>query len=442
MPPKRVDATNAARAVPARASSSRPALGAGIAAKQGASVPAAVEAPMPLAAVPPPVPAPAAPRADAHVRVAVRVRPLNPMETSAGAACCVGVVGNTVTLVDPVSLEMTAGRGISLASLAAAAVSGGDPVSGGIPPSLAYSIPKRVFAYDHVFARAGQDRVYSDVGHRTLDHAWDGYNASVLAYGQTGSGKSYTMMGSSGVLDPGAVGNDIGLIPRICNALFERIAASEEHEAGSMARWAARRKDKLLRTAKKIARGGRTGDSIHDMVPRSLNASFDVAGGRRSLDDDEDDEDEDEEDEDDGAGGGRERTPSGTHTKYTVSVSYLEIYCERVRDLFGLEEAAAAVAAEGSDGQGGRGKAQRRKSGSSTTFSVGSAATDSRTRTTALSSGAAARGGSGATSVAAGPDPGHLRVREQPGKGAYVEGLREVPVTSYAEVEKLLVAGR
>jgi hypothetical protein len=42
-----------------------------------------------------------------------------------------------------------------------------------------------------------------------------GYNACILAYGQTGSGKSYTMMGTS---------SQPGIIPRLSNTLFQRIA--------------------------------------------------------------------------------------------------------------------------------------------------------------------------------------------------------------------------
>ncbi|KAJ2783045.1 hypothetical protein GGI15_002730, partial [Coemansia interrupta] len=55
-----------------------------------------------------------------------------------------------------------------------------------------------------------------------LQHAFSGYHCCVFAYGQTGSGKSHTMMGTA---------DDPGLIPRICQGLFARIAempASEE----------------------------------------------------------------------------------------------------------------------------------------------------------------------------------------------------------------------
>merc|ERR1719340_508826 len=57
-------------------------------------------------------------------------------------------------------------------------------------------------------------KVFTSVGEDILDNAFKGYNACIFAYGQTGSGKSYTMMGSQG---------QAGIIPRLCNNLFERI---------------------------------------------------------------------------------------------------------------------------------------------------------------------------------------------------------------------------
>ena len=61
---------------------------------------------------------------------------------------------------------------------------------------------------------AHQEDVYSSFGEEFLDHNFDGYHTCIFAYGQTGSGKSYTMMGSP---------EQPGLIPRTCEALFDRI---------------------------------------------------------------------------------------------------------------------------------------------------------------------------------------------------------------------------
>lgn len=61
---------------------------------------------------------------------------------------------------------------------------------------------------------AGQDNLFVDLGKPLLDNAFQGYNNCIFAYGQTGSGKSYSMMG---------YGEEAGIIPKICQNMFERI---------------------------------------------------------------------------------------------------------------------------------------------------------------------------------------------------------------------------
>uniref|UniRef100_A0A4W6G4H3 Kinesin family member 13B n=1 Tax=Lates calcarifer TaxID=8187 RepID=A0A4W6G4H3_LATCA len=89
---------------------------------------------------------------------------------------------------------------------------------------------KTVFAYDYCFWSmdetdkekfAGQEVVFQCLGESLLCNAFQGYNACIFAYGQTGSGKSYTMMGS---------GDQPGLIPRLCSALFERTQKEQREE--------------------------------------------------------------------------------------------------------------------------------------------------------------------------------------------------------------------
>ena len=93
----------------------------------------------------------------------------------------------------------------------------------------------KTFAFDHCFNSflpdndahfASQERVFQALGVDLMDNAFDGYNACIFAYGQTGSGKSYSMMGSR---------EGEGIIPRLCNSLFERIARkmAEESNEGS-----------------------------------------------------------------------------------------------------------------------------------------------------------------------------------------------------------------
>ncbi|AAS52065.1 ADR145Cp [Eremothecium gossypii ATCC 10895] len=73
----------------------------------------------------------------------------------------------------------------------------------------------RAFRFDYVFGTdARQEEVFDYVAEEMLDQFFTGYNSTILAYGQTGSGKSYTMFGPPG---------HRGLIPRICQQIFERI---------------------------------------------------------------------------------------------------------------------------------------------------------------------------------------------------------------------------
>lgn len=81
---------------------------------------------------------------------------------------------------------------------------------------------QKVFAFDKSYWSfdkadpnyAGQDNLHSDLGKPLLDNAFQGYNNCIFAYGQTGSGKSYSMMG---------YGAEAGVIPKICQDMFERI---------------------------------------------------------------------------------------------------------------------------------------------------------------------------------------------------------------------------
>lgn len=66
---------------------------------------------------------------------------------------------------------------------------------------------------------ASQDNLFLDLGVPLLDNAFQGYNNCIFAYGQTGSGKSYSMMG---------YGKEYGVIPRICQDMFERIRTIQQ----------------------------------------------------------------------------------------------------------------------------------------------------------------------------------------------------------------------
>ncbi|XP_045495500.1 kinesin-like protein KIF13A isoform X4 [Colias croceus] len=136
------------------------------------------------------------------IKVAVRVRPFNRREIELGTQCVVEMETQQTILQNPQSTHDKERK------------------------------QPKTFAFDHCFYSldpglsnyASQKTVFECLGRDILDNAFEGYNACIFAYGQTGSGKSYTMMGAPGP-DEG------GIIPRLCDALFERIAKQQSPPA-------------------------------------------------------------------------------------------------------------------------------------------------------------------------------------------------------------------
>eukprot|EP01064_Diplonema_japonicum_P029318 TRINITY_DN470_c0_g2_i2.p1 TRINITY_DN470_c0_g2~~TRINITY_DN470_c0_g2_i2.p1 ORF type:complete len:801 (+),score=292.65 TRINITY_DN470_c0_g2_i2:65-2467(+) len=79
----------------------------------------------------------------------------------------------------------------------------------------------------------GQKEMYDiatkdETGVSMVDNAFMAINSCVLTYGQTSSGKTYTMMGNYG---EGADPEHRGIIPRVCDELFAKVAERREFEA-------------------------------------------------------------------------------------------------------------------------------------------------------------------------------------------------------------------
>ena len=110
------------------------------------------------------------------VQVAVRIRPLNARETST----------NLITEIKNKTIYLT------------------NPEDN----------MKKNFSFDFTYANdTDQETIYNDIGVNVVRNAFAGYNCCVFAYGQSGAGKTHTMMGSE---------DNLGLIPRICRALYEQ----------------------------------------------------------------------------------------------------------------------------------------------------------------------------------------------------------------------------
>uniref|UniRef100_A0A7M4E891 plus-end-directed kinesin ATPase n=1 Tax=Crocodylus porosus TaxID=8502 RepID=A0A7M4E891_CROPO len=134
----------------------------------------------------------------ASVKVAVRVRPFNSRETSKESKCIIQMQGNSTSIVNPKN-----------------------PKEAPKSFSFDYSYWSHTSAEDPCFA--SQSRVYNDIGKEMLLHAFEGYNVCIFAYGQTGAGKSYTMMGKQEE-------SQAGIIPQLCEELFEKINDNSNEE--------------------------------------------------------------------------------------------------------------------------------------------------------------------------------------------------------------------
>ncbi|KAI4189543.1 MAG: hypothetical protein L6R41_001397 [Letrouitia leprolyta] len=143
-----------------------------------------------------------------NIRVVVRVRPFNGRELDRKAKCVVQMKDSQTILTPPPDAEerLRGSKGIR----------GADG--------------QKVFAFDRSYWSfnrkdphfAGQDNLFNDLGSPLLDNAFQGYNNCIFAYGQTGSGKSYSMMG---------YGKESGVIPRICEDMFERITELQQDKS-------------------------------------------------------------------------------------------------------------------------------------------------------------------------------------------------------------------
>ncbi|XP_056018125.1 kinesin-like protein unc-104 isoform X3 [Ostrea edulis] len=131
------------------------------------------------------------------VKVAVRVRPFNSREMNLKSELIINMKDKTTVITNP----KAGPKDVKNRSF-----------------NFDYSYWSHTTPEDPNFAT--QRQVYEDIGVEMLDHTFEGYNMCIFAYGQTGSGKSYTMMGKS---EPG----QLGIIPQLCEDLFERIKAAK-----------------------------------------------------------------------------------------------------------------------------------------------------------------------------------------------------------------------
>ncbi|XP_034375990.1 kinesin-like protein KIF28 [Arvicanthis niloticus] len=140
------------------------------------------------------------------VRVAVRVRPFSQREKNSGSKCVISTHSRSITIQDPKNEDRVKTFTFDLTYWSH---DGFQKDEDGV-----------LIASDPTSKFASQSDVFHDIGRGILDSAWRGYNATLLAYGQTGSGKSYSMVG---------FGTNKGIVPRVCEELFQAIEKQKEN---------------------------------------------------------------------------------------------------------------------------------------------------------------------------------------------------------------------
>ncbi|KAJ9271641.1 hypothetical protein DTO212C5_2433 [Paecilomyces variotii] len=146
-----------------------------------------------------------APGGGGNIKVVVRVRPFNSREVERRAKCIVQMKGNQTVLTPPPGADEKLRKG---------------GMKGAPEGPKAFAFDRSYWSFDKKDPNyAGQEHLFNDLGLPLLDNAFQGYNNCIFAYGQTGSGKSYSMMG---------YGQEYGVIPKICQNMFQRIAKLQE----------------------------------------------------------------------------------------------------------------------------------------------------------------------------------------------------------------------
>lgn len=138
-----------------------------------------------------------------HIKVCVRIRPLNSSEPR-GETVVEVVDGNTL-IFDPEYRGNGNKYGSTLTGSMLRGANGGIGSGGGVGGGSVRRGKNSPFGFDHVYdMRATQEEVYRGATEGLVRSVLEGFNASVFAYGATGSGKTYTMMGNERT--PGVMG--------------------------------------------------------------------------------------------------------------------------------------------------------------------------------------------------------------------------------------------
>ncbi|XP_053283350.1 kinesin-like protein KIF18A [Pleuronectes platessa] len=146
-----------------------------------------------------------------HVKVVIRVRPINDREKGENCRNVVQVVDNHMLVFDPKEQDISCFGTQRLRNR---------------------NVNKRAnkdlkFVFDHVFdENSTQDDIFQSTTKGILDGVMNGFNCTVFAYGATGAGKTHTMLGSQ---------NNPGVMYRTMKELFKRMDDAKEEKEFAVA---------------------------------------------------------------------------------------------------------------------------------------------------------------------------------------------------------------
>ncbi|XP_024858271.1 kinesin-like protein KIF18A isoform X2 [Kryptolebias marmoratus] len=146
-----------------------------------------------------------------HVKVVVRVRPVNESERRENCRNVVQVVDSHMLIFDPKEEDLSC--------------FGPQKVRNRNINKKANKDLK--FVFDHVFdENSNQVDVFENTTKGVLDGVMNGFNCTVFAYGATGAGKTHTMLGSQ---------NDPGVMYRTMKDLFKRMDDAKDEKEFAVA---------------------------------------------------------------------------------------------------------------------------------------------------------------------------------------------------------------
>lgn len=125
------------------------------------------------------------------IRVCLRLRPVNKLETSRRSTNCVKVQKNNNATKNDKSKASSHAAATAILEKGSAATAVGNAIEVISPLEGKFN-----FTFNHVFQEdASQSLVYQHAAAPLASDLIEGFNCALIAYGQTGSGKTHTMMG-------------------------------------------------------------------------------------------------------------------------------------------------------------------------------------------------------------------------------------------------------